>query len=124
MTDKDDKSPNNIFKIMDEVISQINKTKKMFIVMILTLMIIPPLSFVVTTAIIDLPFEDMHGPGHMGPPPFWSFRHLPFLIALVWLGIGIRQWFVLSGWTKKYAKYKKLQEDVDKKLDDESDKTA
>jgi hypothetical protein len=34
----------------------------------------------------------------------------------VWLGIGIRQWFVLSGWTK-YERYKELQKKIDEKLD-------
>jgi hypothetical protein len=37
----------------------------------------------------------------------------------VWLGIGIRQWFVLSEWTKKYQRYKKLQDEVDRKLGDD-----
>jgi hypothetical protein len=40
MTDSDKNG--NIFKIMDEIIFQLNKTKKMFIIMILTIMIIPP----------------------------------------------------------------------------------
>jgi hypothetical protein len=67
----------------------------------------------------------------LDPPP--QFGHyfgmacfVPFLIALVWLGIGIRQWFVLSGWTKKYERYKQLQRKIDEKLDyddnDEKDK--
>jgi hypothetical protein len=123
MTDKnDEKSPDNIFKVMDGVISQLNKTKKMFIIMILTVMILPPLSFVFTSAIIDPPFEHMQKPAHNGPPPFLSFKSIPFLISLVWLGIGIRQWFVLSGWTKKYSRYKELQKKLDKELDDDDEK--
>ena len=116
MTDKDDKSSDNIFKIMDGVISQLNKTKKMFIIMILTVMILPPLTFAISHALLEMPFE--HRPEH-GPPFFWSFHNIPLVISLVWLGIGIRQWLVLSGWTKKYNKYKKLQDEIDKKLDDE-----
>lgn len=54
----------------------------------------------------------------------WLARHGPFAIArivpiaifFVWLGVGIRQWFVLSKWTKKYERYKKLQRKVDEKL--------
>lgn len=123
MTDKnDEKSPDNIFKIMDGVISQLNKTKKVFIVMILTVMILPPLSFVITSAIIDPPFEHMQNPERKGSPQFLSLHHIPFLISLIWLGIGIRQWFVLSGWTKKYSRYKELQEKLDKELDDDEKK--
>jgi hypothetical protein len=40
---------------------------------------------------------------------------VPIIIVLVWLGIGIRQWFVLSKWDKKYKKYKELQKQIDEK---------
>ena len=116
--DKDEKSTDNIFKIMDGIIFQLNRTKKMFIIMILTVMILPPLIFLITASVFDPPFEHMSKP-ERGIPPFWSFKHIPLMISLVWLGIGIRQWFVLSRWTKKYGKYKELQEEIDKKLDDE-----
>jgi hypothetical protein len=39
-------------EIMDGIILQLNKTKKMFIIMILTLIILPPLSFVITFALL------------------------------------------------------------------------
>ena len=59
-----------------------------------------------------------------GPQPqfghyFGIVRFLPFLISLVWLAIGIRQWFVLSKWTKKYERYKELQKKIDAKLSDD-----
>ena len=44
--------------------------------------------------------------------------------VLVWIGIGIRQWFVLSKWTKKYKQYKQykeLQKKIDEKLDYDED---
>jgi hypothetical protein len=44
-------------------------------------------------------------------------RIVPILISFVWLGIGIRQWFVLSKWSKKYERYKELQRRTDEKLD-------
>jgi hypothetical protein len=41
---------------------------------------------------------------------------------LLWVGIGIRQWLILSKWTKKYRQYKELQKRIDEKLDsDEED---
>ena len=41
------------------------------------------------------------------------------IISLVWLGIGIRQWFVLSKWDKRYQQFKAKQEAIDKELDDD-----
>ena len=118
--DKDEKSTDNIFQIMDGIISQLNKTKKMFIIMILTIMIITPITFLISAAIFAPPFEmdqkmDRDRPHHK----FIPIRMIPLIVSLVWLGIGVRQWFVLSKWTKKYDRYKELQQEIDKKLDDE-----
>jgi hypothetical protein len=123
----DNKPRENIFQIMDGIIAQLNRTKKMFIIMILTLMIIPPVAFAVTFALLGPPLHfDIGGrggsPDSFGPPPqFAVARIVPILVSLVWLGIGIRQWFVLSRWSKKYERYKELQKRVDEKLDYESD---
>ena len=123
-TEGDQPSPNP-FQIMDGIILQLNRTKKMFIIMILTIMIIPPIAFVLTFALLGPPFpfhdggpDDRFGPGFN--PAFGIARIIPFLISLIWLGIGIRQWFVLSKWTKKYERYKELQKQIDSKLSDDS----
>lgn len=119
MTDSE-KNGSNIFKTMDEIIFQLNRTKKMFIIMILTVMIIPPITFLIFMAIYDPPFESQDGADREGPKPkFTIFRVIPLIISAVWLGIGIRQWIVLSKWTKKYDRYKELQEKIDKDLADE-----
>ncbi len=123
----------SIFHIMDGIIDQLNKTKKLFIIMILTIMIIPPIAFMLTFMFFGLPFDDHNehrmffqklweddsGP-NPGPDPNSSFKFLPLLpviVALIWLGIGIRQWFVLSKWDKRYKRYKELQRKIDEKLD-------
>jgi hypothetical protein len=112
----------NLFQIMDGIISQLNKTKKMFIIMILTLLILPPISFVITFALLgpSMFFGGGTHPEGFGPGfgrGFGLARAVPILIFLIWLGIGIRQWFVLSKWTKKYERYKELQKKIDEKLD-------
>ena len=116
----------NIFQIMDGIITQLNRTKKMFIIMILTIMIIPPITFAVTFALIGppFPFHDRGPPDRFGPgfnPAFGIARIVPFLISIIWLGIGIRQWLVLSKWTRKYERYKELQKRIDEKLDFDQD---
>jgi Na+-driven multidrug efflux pump len=119
----DDQPKENLFQIMDGIIHQLNRTKKMFIIMILTIMIIPPIAFIVTFALLGPPFpfhdggpHDRFGPGFN--PAFGIARVIPFLISVIWLGIGIWQWFVLSKWTKKYERYKELQKKIDEKLSD------
>ena len=127
----DVKPRDNIFQIMDGIIAQLNRTKKVFIIMILTLMIIPPVAFAVTFTLLGPPFHfDTGGrgggsPDGFGPPPQIAVaRIVPILVSLVWLGIGIRQWFVLSKWSKKYERYKELQKMVDEKLEDVTDNKA
>ena len=133
MTDRSSSKDNtrpkeNLFQIMDGIIYHLNRTKKMFIIMILSIMIIPPISFVVTFAIFGPPFpfdrsmisHERFG-AHSFGPGFATARAVPFIISLIWLGIGIRQWFVLSKWTKKYKLYRELQKKIDEKLDFDQD---
>jgi hypothetical protein len=69
------------------------------------------------------PFHDRGAaPNSFGPnfnPVFGIARMIPFLISIVWLGIGIWQWFELSKWTKRYERYKELQKSIDEKLSNE-----
>ena len=124
-----ERSDSSIFFIMDGIIDQLNKTKKLFIIMLLTIMIIPPIAFMLSFMLFGFPF---HGEGientkswEDGSDSNPSFRYLPLIpviVVLVWLGIGIRQWFVLSKWDKKYKKYKEMQRKIDEKLDKDDEK--
>ena len=123
----DTRSDSSIFYIMDGIIDQLNKTKKLFIIMLLTIMIIPPIAFMLSFSLLGSPFHfDNRNETSdeklldTKPSPFRFLPFVPIIIVLVWLGIGIRQWFVLSKWDKKYKKYKELQKQIDEKLDDEN----
>ncbi|MGI0034896.1 MAG: hypothetical protein ACRD98_03390 [Nitrososphaera sp.] len=122
MTSKDDKPVENIFRAMDEIVHQLNLTKKLFILMIVSFVIIVPATHIITTAVLGETFFGDQGPpfDRPGPPDNPSFRIVQAVIAgtvLVWIGIGIRQWFLLSKWTKKYKQFKELQKKIDEKLD-------
>src|SRR4030095_5185878 len=74
---------------------------------------------------LEPPFP-FHGRGiasnSFGPnfnPVFGIAWMIPFLISIVWLGVGICQWFVLSKWTKRCERYKELKESIDEKLSNE-----
>ena len=50
------RSDSSIFYIMDGIIDQLNKTKKLFIIMLLTIMIIPPIAFMLSFSLLGSPF--------------------------------------------------------------------
>ena len=120
----------NLFKIIDGIVDQLHRTKRMFITMILTVMILPPVALFVTSVYLEPPFGGGWGGGHIRPPPpgmnaqdplFSFIKQLPLVISIVWLGVGIYQWTVLSKWTKRYDRYKERQRRADEKLGDPND---
>ena len=123
-----DKPVENIFRIMDEIVHHLNKTKKMVVLMIISIIIVLPATHIITFALIGQTiFDDEERPRFdrsSGPPDSPAFRIVQAVViatVLLWIGIGFRQWFVLSKWTKKYKQYKQLQKKIDEKLDYDSD---
>lgn len=137
-----DKPVENIFRITDEIVHQLNKTKKMVILMIVSIVVVLPVTHIITFAVIgETVFDERSGTGGRpgppwlndqsggnvagsGPPDNTAFRIVQAVVIgtiLFWLGIGIRQWFVFSKWTKKYKQYKELQKKIDEKLDYDND---
>ncbi len=50
---KDNNKPTqNIFEIMDEIVRQLNRTKKMFLVMIISVIVVVPLTFIITFTLL------------------------------------------------------------------------
>ena len=147
MSDKKEKE--NVFEILDGIMLQLSRTKKMFLVMILTVLIIPPIALLVMTSIFEPPFGSQFEQqfeqrmkerlelGQMTPEEYDNIKNkvvgdrpnrllnppqvVIFVISLAWLGIGIRQWIILSKWDKKYKQFKKDQKEFDKHFEDDSD---
>ena len=144
------KDHDNIFEILDGMMFQLSKTKKMFLIMIITTLIIPPISLIAITSVYDSPYQDKFREDFdsrlqsklddgeitedeynmikekfakkIKPNPLLRPHQLViFAISIVWLGIGIRQWFVISKWDKRYKQFKENQEEIDKKFEDDSD---
>jgi hypothetical protein len=144
---KSSKDSKNLFEIMDGIIDQLNKTKRLFIIMILTVMIIPPMVFVITFELLGPPgspsstsslyssststsskkemmahHKSEHREGLLSFNPLFTIvKNIPLIIGIVWLGIGIRQWILLSKWSRKYQRYKELQKKIDEKFDNDDD---
>ncbi len=95
----------NLLEILDNVIHQLDFTKKMVIIMVLSFIIVVPI-----IAYIGLLSQSTAGVG----------RFIPIIggaVFVVWLGVGIRQWIVFSRWTQKYRMYKEVQKKVEESLD-------
>jgi hypothetical protein len=95
----------NLLEILDSVIHQLNFTKKMIIIMVVSFFAVVPITAI---TINSLPNRDDL---QFVIPVVYS------VVFLVWLGVGIRQWIVFSRWTQKYRLYKELQKKLEERLD-------
>jgi hypothetical protein len=124
VANKDDKPVENIFTITDGIVRNMNRTKKMFLIMIASVAIVVPGTFVVTFALLGADSFWSGVPPESGQSNEFAFgiaRTIVIVFLLSWIAIGIRQWFVLSKWTQRYDKYKGMQKKIDEKLDYEID---
>ncbi len=96
----------NILRIADELVSQVDKTKKVVIIMLVAVIVGIPVSWHVTPLLL---------PG--SPYNFRVAGIVTILIALVFVAVAINQWMAFSKWTERYKAYKELQAKIDAKLD-------
>jgi hypothetical protein len=96
-------SSENILRITDELVKQVDRTKKLVLIMILAVVVAIPVTWHVAPLVTGLGFR--------------LIGYTVIAIAVIFLGIGVRQWMVLSKWTNNYKSYKELQKKVDEKLD-------
>ncbi|WP_431755278.1 hypothetical protein [Nitrososphaera sp.] len=124
-----DRPSESIFKIMDEIVRQLNRTKKMFILMIVSIIIVVPVTHIVANILIGDTFQsgDDGPPFDRSGPPGGSpiAGAIVAGVVIAWIVIGVRQWLILNKWTAKYEAYKELQRKIDEKLDfDDEDKKS
>ena len=173
------KDYNSIFQIMDSIMSELNKTRKIFVFMFFSMMILPVTAIIIFISTFDEPkmnrdelraniqeFNtlsqklkdqlttlDNLQPGIQeqelqsllnsedyeqtinridalsenelklisNEPTTHLYkkeiRLITFILSIIWIILGIRQYLVLSNWGKRYTKFKRQQEEIDKKLD-------
>ena len=118
---KGDERQDNLFKIIDGIVCQLERTKKIFLVLLVAVAVIPPVSLVLTQVTSPpLPGEGHHGDGLAGTLSFLlSTRNVPLWTSVVGIGIAVWQWFSLSWWTRRYRRYKKKRDEVERNLDRE-----
>jgi len=102
----------SIFKIMDDMVEQINKTKKFFMILLVTI-IIPPVILEIIFTVFDLSYESLHSESGE------VLHYIVFIMFIgIWVGLGGRYLIVLNKLTKRYQEFKESQEKLDKKLNE------
>lgn len=107
MTDRNKKGMmhENLLEILDNVIHQLDFTKKMIIIMVASFFTVVPITAIGINMIANR--SDLQ----------FVIPVVTVLVFLVWLGVGIRQWIVFSKWKHKYQEYKALQKKLEESLD-------
>jgi hypothetical protein len=176
------KDHDSIFQIMDSIMSELNKTRKVFMFMFFSMMILPVTAIIIFMSTFDEPrinlgelranieecnvllqkvkdqIINLDNPQSAGiteqqellsiissedykqtidridaltknelklisVDESTSFlyakeiRLITSILSIIWIALGIRQYLVLSNWGKRYNKFKKQQEETDKKFD-------
>jgi hypothetical protein len=169
----------SIFQIMDRIMKELNKTRKVFVFMFFTMMILPVTTIIIFMYTFDDPKID-RGEHLMNIQEFnflsqklknqmnqlekfdaldkqkelqlllnsedykqtinridelsqnelklvtdepknnlhkKEIRLITFILSIIWIILGIRQYIILSSWGKRYNRFKKQQEEIDKKFD-------
>jgi hypothetical protein len=178
--DRDGNNPSSsIFQIMDRIMKELNKTRKVFVFMFFSMMILPVTTIIIFMYTFDNPKID-RGELLMNIQEFnflsqklknqmiqlenfetldkqkelqlllnsedykqtinridelsqnelklvtdepknnlhkKEIRLITFILSIIWIILGIRQYIILSSWGKRYNKFKKQQEEIDKKFD-------
>jgi hypothetical protein len=98
----------NIFSIVDRLVYQIDRTKKYVLAMVIAVIVAIPVSWHVSPLLLGTPYN------------FRLAGIVSIAIAAVFIAVGVRQWIVLSRWTRRYVVYKTQQKKVDESLDFEN----
>jgi hypothetical protein len=104
-----DLTSESILRIADELVHQVDITKKLVVIMIAAVIVGIPVSWHVTPYLLGTPYN------------FRVAGIVTIFVAAAFVAIGVRQSFVLSKWTERYKAYKELQEKIDAKLDFEEE---
>jgi Flp pilus assembly protein TadB len=91
--DEDSTVTDTILSVADELARQVDRTKKLVLVLIVAIIVSVPIIRVTGETHVDLG------------------------IGMAFLAVGVWQWVVLSRWTRRYRRYKALQRRIDRKLD-------
>jgi hypothetical protein len=95
----------SVLRIADELVRQLDVTRRLVVIMVVAVIVGIPVSWHVTPYLLGTPYN------------FAAAGIVTVFIAGAFVVVGARQFLVLSRWTKRYKAYKELQEKIDAELD-------
>ncbi len=176
----DNGNTNSIFQIMDRIMNELNKTRKIFVFMFFSMMILPVTTIIIFMYTFDDPkidrgelraniqefnllsqklksqmiqLENLDSSDNQNELQSSllnseeykqtinridelsqnelkliseepknnlhkkEIRLITFILSIIWIILGIRLYTILSSWGKRYNRFKKQQEEIDKKFD-------
>jgi Na+-driven multidrug efflux pump len=111
-TKESDVTGENILRIADELVRQVDRTKKLVIVMVVAVVVGIPFSWHVTPLLLGSPYN------------FRLAGIVTIIIAAAFVVVAAWQWTVFTNWTERYKAYKELQKKIDEKLDFEGQQSG
>ena len=116
-----EKEKTSLVQILDELIYHMNSTRTVFRVMILSSLILAPLSLMLAAVFVIHPFF-MNRIMYRFPDIvifLLFFIGVSVMLASMWLYIGLSERRFFSGWDKKFSRYTSLKNQLDKELGEE-----
>jgi hypothetical protein len=108
----------NVIRLIDELISHMNRTRGVFKTMIISSFILAPLSLMLTIVFILHPFffhRILFRFPHLGIFLLF-FIAVSVILASIWLYMGLSERSFFTNWNNKYDRYKLLKSRLDKEF--------
>ncbi|MGB8933662.1 MAG: hypothetical protein WCC17_00985 [Candidatus Nitrosopolaris sp.] len=112
----------SVIRLIDELVSHMNRTRGVFKVMILSSFILAPLCLMLTAVFTLHPFflhRILFRFPHLGIFLLF-FIGVSVILASIWLYMGLSERRFFSNWDSKYNRYKLLKRRLDKEFGQES----
>jgi hypothetical protein len=107
----------SILNVLDDFIEQIQRIRSVMLGVSVSAIVLAPLAIALSAYLL------LH-------PSFFAILEIEnefglvlsvllgavIIISLVWLVTGIRQYYSISAWKKRYAEYQKEKEEIDRKI--------
>jgi hypothetical protein len=111
----------NIFEVLDELIFHMNTTRNVFTLLIITSLIIAPISLILGAVVTGHPRFLNFLVTRMPEIGFLILAYVvvSIILAAIWLYIGIKERKFFSKWDMKFRRYMSLKNQIDRELEDE-----
>ena len=113
-----DQNKTSVVELLDELISNMNTTRSVFKVMILSSFILAPLSLMLAAVFVIHPFFMNRILFRIPDVGLFLlfFIGVSIMLASMWLYIGLSEQRFFSNWDKKFTRYTSLKNQLDKEL--------